>query len=456
MFGIYRSHYRLNLRLALPVMAAYAGHMIVGIVDNIMVGQYSTTALSAAAFANSVVVIIMVLGLGLSNGITPLVGKALGEGQGAYIRELFYNGRALSLVMAAVLVALGLAVYPFLPYMGQTPEVLALARPYYLVLVLSLAPLTIFANYKQWTEGLQFTREAMWFTLASNLVNVLFNALLIYGYAGFPELGVLGAGIATLISRVVLALGFAWFVGRAARFAPYLGGQIPLPNQDLGPLLVERVRQSWATWWAMLRLGFPIGMQMLMEVAAFAIGAIMVGWVGETALAAHQIALGSASLSYMIANGLAAATTMRVSKFLGQKRWRQLRYTATASLHLVLILMSFTALLFIGGRYYLPLLYTKDTVVIEQAALLLIIAGLFQIFDGVQVVMLGALRGISDVRLPTGITLFAYWVVSLPLGYYAAFSLGYAELGIWFGYLAGLGVASLLLTWRFYTRKIGV
>lgn len=441
MFDIYKGHYRRNFNLALPVMAAYAGHIFVGIIDNVMVGQYNSVALSASAFANSVFTIVMVFGMGLCSGVTPLVAKALGQKQGAEVGKLFYASEHLSHLLALLLTLLAVALYPFLPYMGQEAEVLALAQPYYLVLAASMWPLMLFSSHKQWAEGVQQTKQAMLATLSSNGLNVLLNYVLIYGFWIVPDLGLLGAGYATLVSRIALALGFTYYIRRSSFALGYIG-QL---KQSLGA--------SLASFAPMLRLGFPIGLQMLMEVGAFAIGAIMVGWIGGPALAAHQIVLGAASLSYMIVNGMAAATTIRVGYFLGRKRFRQLRYTATASLHLVLLFMSTCALSFIAFRFALPQIYTSDAEVLEIAASLFIIAALFQLPDGLQVVMLGALRGLGDVRIPTLISFVAYWLISLPVGYITAFVFAWGEWGIWIGYMVGLSTASLLLTWRFYSKS---
>lgn len=433
---IYTQHYLPNLKLALPVMAAYAGHMIVGISDNIMVGQYNSTSLSAAAFANSVFANIMVFGIGFSAGLTPLVGQANGEGNTEKVHQLFKYGFVANFLTGIILVLLCLALYPFLGSMGQEAEVAALAGPYYLTLTYSLLPLCVFMGLKQFAEGLESTRLATIFTLSSNLVNIFLNYLLIYGKWGFPEMGLEGAGWATFLSRIFLVLGFALYLWRDKLFGPYWYGWSRFP------LRWQPIRELFA-------IGLPIAAQIVMEVAAFTLGAIMVGWVGQKQLAAHQIAMGTASLTYMIANGMSAATTMRVSNFLGRKDYISIRYASLASAQLVGLFMGACALLFVLFREQISQVYTTDQPVIAIAAQLLIVAALFQLFDGGQVVMLGALRGLSDVKIPTLIALFSYWVVSLPTGYFCAFYLGWNELGVWMGYLVGLALAASLLFWRF-------
>ena len=432
-----KKHYGPNLRLAFPVMAANAGQMIVGIADTIMVGQYDSSALSASAFSNSILANFLVLGIGFSTGLTPLVGQANGRGEGSKVLGTYLKqGLILNLVLGLTLVLGVLALYPYLGLLGQTTKVVELSQAYYLVVGASLLPFMGFFALKQFAEGLEQTRQATALTLMANVLNIGLNYLLIYGYAGFPEWGLFGAGLATLISRIFLFGAFALYLMWSPSWSVYWRGWL-LPFW------------SWSDIRAMLRLGFPIALQLFMEVGAFTFGALMVGWVSEKALAAHQVAMSMASFTYMIANGMAAATTIRVSNFYGRKDYLALRQASYAALWLALGFMAICAVAFVLIPEVLAGFFTQDVEVIDLAISLLLIGALFQLFDGGQVVMLGALRGLSDVRVPTLIAVFSYWVISLPVGYWLSVHGDWGARGVWLGYLAGLSFAVLFLLWRF-------
>lgn len=432
----YLPHYRVNLKLAYPVMLSQAGQMLVGIADSIMVGQIGALPLASCALANAVFTLIMVFGMGITMAITPLVGNAYGSGDLSKVGMLYRHGLLGSLVLGLVLSGLAVFAAPLLYQMEQPESLVENAIPYFDLLNLSLIPLLLFFNGKQFAEGVSSTRPAMFITLGCNALNVLLNYLFIYGHWGFAEYGLMGAGYATLISRIAMALVMLIWVRRSKLMKPFFDA------------IGEKMAWSMQLFKEILKLGLPIGGQITMEVAAFSVGALMIGAVGAKALAAHQIAIGMAALTYMMANGLSASATIRMSNFSGKKDYQNLEMAALSSFHLVIGFMSITAVIFVIGRFWLPSLYINDEEVITITAKLMVVAAFFQLFDGIQVTALGALRGIKDVRFPTAIALISYWMLALPSSYFYAFVLNLGAVGVWYGYLTGLGTAALLLTLR--------
>ncbi|MGM0376515.1 MAG: MATE family efflux transporter [Bacteroidota bacterium] len=431
----YKHHYGPNLVLALPVMLAQAGQMIVVLADNLMVGQVGKIPLAAASFANNVFLVGMVFGIGMVNGLTPLVGKAIGGGDrtlaASWLKQGFITFQAAGL---GLFVLLWLVSYA-MPLMGQPPDVVEAAIPYYRVLVVSIVPFILFFTFKQFAEGLGNTRIAMVITVSSNILNIFLNYLWIFGKAGFPEMGLMGAGYATLTARIVMPLLFLWVYYRFRFFSYY--------RQNLG-----QTHFSLSGSIRLMKLGIPIGGQHMVEVLAFSLGSIMMGWLGATALAAHQIVLSLAGFTFMVSQGISAATTVKVSQFIGQGRKEGVRASTFASLHLVLGFMGMAGILFVVFRSSIPALFIDDPAVVSAAAGMMVIAGAFQLFDGLQVTMLGALRGLEDVRLPFGMLVLAHFILALPVGWVLAFALDIGPSGIWLGYLMGLFSISVFLFLR--------
>ena len=429
-------HYQSNLRLAFPVMLAQAGQMVVVLADNLMVGRLGAIPLAAASFANTIFVVGMVFGIGMVNGLTPLVGKAYGKGDSAaashWLKQGLYSFQASGLILTLLLWMVSF----FMPYMGQPPEVVTLALPYYHILVFSMIPFLLFFTFKQFAEGLGNTRIAMVITITANGLNIFLNYLWIFGKLGFPAMGLMGAGYATLASRLLMPLVFIWAYLKFDFFKLYR------EHIRSMPFSLHKSRQ-------LLKLGLPIGGQSLIEVLTFSLGSIMMGWLGANALAAHQIVLGLASFTFMISSGLAAATTVKVSHFVGQNNPQKLRTSTFASLHLVLLFMLGNGILFVVFRHLIPSLFIQNKEVISIAASLMIIAGAFQLFDGLQVVMLGALRGLQDVKLPFVMLMIAYFLLALPSGRFFSMVLGLGPRGIWIGYLIGLLSIGSFLLFRF-------
>ena len=417
-------------------MISQIGQVSVSLIDNMMVGHVGTSELAAASFANSVFMIGMFFGMGITFGITPLIGSAFGNGKIKDVVIWLKNGIFTHLLAAFGLCLIMAGVYFLLPLMGQTVSVTELAQPYYLLLCISYIPFMLFFSVKQFFEGIGNTKIAMHITITANVLNVVFNYLLIFGKLGFPEMGLNGAGLGTLISRVAMPILFFIYIAKAPGLKRYFA------LAHIEPFNKEKII-------SLLKIGIPIAFQIIVEVIAFSIGAIMMGWLGEVPLAAHQVAIGLASFTYMISLGISQANTIRVSHQMGVNDFKALKFAAFASTHLVLVFMSAMGIVFIFARNSLPFLFTFDTDVVKIASGLLIIAAVFQVFDGLQVVMLSTLRGMADVRLPMFIAFLAYLIIGIPISYLLAFKLMLGPQGIWLGYLAGLGTAGVLFYMRF-------
>ena len=431
-----RQHLRPNFLLAYPVMLSMLGQVMTGVADSVMVGWTGATPLAASSFANIFFSVILFFGVGVSYAITPLVAEAEGANDESRIIAILKNGTLINVAVGFILVGLVFLAEPFMIYMGQPEEVVTLGVPYLSIIAVSIIPTMIFQTYRQFGEGLARTRMAMVIVIASNLLNILLNYVLIFGKYGFPELGLNGAGWATLIARCVMALSMMLYVYYGRRFTAFRQG---FSMGNYSSALVSK----------MLHIGLPAGSQFIFEAGAFGLSAIMMGWLGTTALAAHQIAINLATISYMTTSGLGAAATIRVGIFLGQRDKRNLRGAAFSMILMGVCLMMAWALLFILGRYFLPSLYIDDPEVIKFTASLLIIAAFFQLSDGIQVVCAGALRGLQDVKIPSLLIFVAYWVIALPLGYWLAFPLGLGVNGIWIGLFVGLTLTAIAMVIRF-------
>ncbi|WP_187264142.1 MATE family efflux transporter [Pontibacter beigongshangensis] len=437
----YKEHFHKNFMLAYPVVLSQLGHIMVSVFDTLMVGQLGTLPLAAASLGNSIFVVMMMFGIGVSMSITPLIATADGRRNPTRISLLLLTGLVSNVLLGVLLMVAGYLLAPGLSLLNQPEAVVELATPYLRILFFSMVPLMLFQAFRQFTEGLSQTKQAMYISVFANSINIALNYVLIYGRLGFPALGLVGAGWATLISRILMALLMGGYVLYGRRFAIY---RHYLRLRHLSLIHMYR----------MLQLGLPISVQMLFEVGAFSFSAIMIGWIGAQELAAHQIAINVASVSYMMAGGIAAAATIRVGNQKGLGNLRAMQAAGFSSFLMAVLFMIGSALLMIIFNRLIPMLYIDDVEVIGIASQLLIIAALFQISDGVQVVGLGALRGLEDVRIPSLVSLIAYWIIGLPLGYVLCFKLGVGAIGIWAGLLIGLTVAALLLFWRF--RKLSL
>ncbi len=433
----YRQHVRESLTLAVPVMLSQLGHVMMGVVDSLMVGHVGAVPLAASSLANVAFNVILLFGIGVSYAITPLVAAAQGENDDHKISSVLKHGLAINLINSFILVGMVMAAKNILYHIDQPVDVVAEAIPYLGIITFSIIPTLIFQTFRQFTEGMSLTRIAMVAVIGSNIIHVPLNYIFIFGHFGLPAMGLVGAGWATLISRVIMAGGIALYVYHAPRFKKFR------PGFSIG-------NYSRSLFSRMLHIGLPAGAQFIFEVAAFDLSAVMMGWLGTKTLAAHQIAINLATISYMTTSGLAAAATIRVSNELGKKDFATLRTVAFVLLSLAMAIMFLWGLLFVAGRNFLPTLYVNDPEVIAIAAPLLITAGFFQLSDGVQVVCLGALRGLHDVKIPSLFIFIAYWIIGLPLGYVLAFKLAWGAIGIWTGLLIGLTLTASAMVLRFH------
>ena len=442
----YTKEFRYNLRLATPVILGMLGHTLVSFVDNIMVGQLGTAELAAVSLGNSFMFIAMSLGIGFSTAITPLVAEADGEGNFVKGKSSFKHGLFLCMVLGIALVAAVFLAKPLMYAMKQPTQVVDLAMPYLSWVAVSLFPLVIFQAFKQLSDGLSLTRYPMYATFLANVINVVLNYMFIFGKFGAPALGVVGAAVGTLVSRVVMII-YLWFLLYSKQKSKAFVTHIKL--FALSKKMLSKV----------FKLGVPSALQMFFEVAIFTAAIWLSGMLGKNPQAANQIALNLSSMTFMVAMGFGVTAMIRVGNQKGLKRFDELRRIAFSIFLLSIILAVIFAVLFFTFHQSLPNLYLNfdnptevfdNLEVAASAATLLLIAAVFQISDTLQVVTLGALRGMQDVKLPTLITFIAYWVVGFPVIYYLGLHTTYGSSGIWFGLLAGLTVSGVLLFWRFH------
>lgn len=432
----YKDHFSKTLTLALPVCVSQLGHMFVGVADAAFVGQIGPNEQAAVSLSGSLYVLVLVFGLGISMGVTPLVAEADVEKDILKNSGLLKNGLLVNVFVSIALFLLLFFVSPVLRHFDQPPEVVELAVPFLNVMIFSMVPLALFSTFKQFAEGLSFTRAAMVISLSANLLNILLNYLLVFGHWGFPEMGMMGSCWASFIARCIMAAAMFLFVYFNHDFKPYWHK-------------FNEVKSSWEISKKILSIGVPSGLQWVFEIGAFSFAVLMIGWIGAKQQAAHLIALSLAAITYMIASGLSAAVAVRVGNYLGLKDRDGMRVAGFSAFVMVLCFMFLSAITFIVLRNVLPQFFSKESEVISIASSLLVIAALFQLWDGMQVVALGALRGLKDTVWPTVITLIAYWAIGLPLSYLLAFKLNMGIHGIWWGLSSGLFAAALLLFLRF-------
>jgi multidrug resistance protein, MATE family len=434
------------LRLSMPIVISQLGIVGMGVADTIQVGQIdgkSAISVAAAGLSNSLFFTIAVIGLSAMGVVAPMISKVEAEENYPQIGQLFHANIRVAYLLGLITLVFCLFFTIFLSSMGQDPDVIAIAKPYNIVITISVIPLFLFASLRQLSDGLGKTQLAMFITLSALLLNILFNWLLINGIGFLPRLELLGAGFATLLSRIYMASALWFLIRKNDKLRDYTRAAKVNLNH-----LVKKI----------LTIGIPSGMQSFFEVAVFAGAVVIIGWYGKYQQAAHQIAISMCSVTYMMVTGIAAAGGIRVGHFWGLKDKSMILLSGTTALLMAGGFMTLCAAIFF--IFYNPLvgLYTSDASVVPAAISLLIIGGFFQISDGLQVTALGILRGIADVNKPTGITLFAYWGVGLPVGYVLGQFYKLEAAGVWIGLTAGLSVSAILLCFRFYAmaRKVAV
>ncbi len=445
MLAQYTKEFRYNVNLATPVILGMLGHTLVAFIDNIMVGQLGTAELAAVSLGNSFMFIAMSLGIGFSTAITPLVAEADGEGNFAVGKSSFKHGLFLCTALGIALFLMVFAAKPLMYHMNQPPEVVDLAMPYLNLVAISLIPLIVFQAFKQCSDGLSMTKYPMYATIIANVVNIILNYLFIFGKFGFPQLGVVGAAIGTLASRLIM-VGYLWFLmSKHYKSRDYV---LDIKLFKLTKRMLSKI----------LNLGFPSALQMFFEVAIFTAAIWLSGILGKNPQAANQIALNLSSMTFMVAMGFSVAAMIRVGNQKGLKRFRELRRIAFSILLITTLFAVLFAAIFFIFNAQLPKIYldyddvenfTDNYQVLTIASKLLIIAAIFQISDALQVVVLGALRGMQDVKIPTLITFVAYWLIGFPISYYMSMFTEYKSSGIWIGLLAGLTASGIMLFFRF-------
>ena len=448
----YTKEFKYNLSLSFPVILGLLGHTIVQLVDNIMVGQLGTTELAAISLGNSFVFIAMSLGIGFSTAITPLVAQADGRKDREAAQDVLSHGVVLCTVLGVSLFIAVFSARKLMYSMGQPPAVVEFTFPYLKWVAASLIPLIIFQAYKQFTDGLSKTRPAMYATVFSNILNIILNYFLIFGYGGFPKMGVEGAAIGTLIARTGAVIFILLFI----QYHPLFNGY---------SLRISFKKQRISLFKKILSLGFPSALQMFFEVAFFTMAIWMSGILGKNSQAANQIALNLSAMTFMFAMGLGVVAMIRVGNQFGMKTYADLRRIAISLFLLIGLFDVLFCIIYLSFNEQLPWIYLEnygaatpsDTLeVVSIAAGLLLVSGFFQITDGLQAVILGALRGIQDVNVPTTLTFISYMVIGLPVSYYLGLKTSLGAVGIWLGLLTGLSTSALLLFLRFQhqTKKL--
>jgi MATE family, multidrug efflux pump len=423
--------------LAYPVSLTYVSHMLTGLADNIMVGKVGAVELAASSFANNVLVMPLVFGLGMSFGLTPLIANAHGREDLHGVNKYQQAGLALFTVLGCLMAFSMVAFAPLIKYLNQPEEIVRLGLPYFKLLAWSMIPFMIFQSFKQFSDGVSKTKLAMYVSFGGNFINIILNYLLIYGKFGFPRLELMGAGYATLISRILMAVTMGILVHGLKSYKEF--------NLDIA----SRKAMSKFYFRELFNLGGPSGLQMVFEAGAFSISALMVGTLGYQHLAAHQIAISLASLTYVGAAGIGSAATIRVGNQVGARNFSIVRDVGYTSIWLSGVYMGICGIVLALLSGWLPGLYVDDFEVIKMASILIIISAAFQVFDGVQVGAQGALRGLPDVRVPTIYAAVSYWLIGLPISYLLGIYFSMGVEGIWYGFIAGLGVSAFLLTKRF-------
>jgi len=448
----YTKEFRYNLKLASPVMLGMVGHMTVAFADNVMVGQLGAAELAAVSLGNSFFFLAMSLAIGFATAITPIVAEADSSKNIMGVKDALKHGLILCSIMGISLYLLLMLVKPIMFKMNQPLEVVKLAIPYLNFIALSIIPLIIFEALKRFSDGLSNTKYPMYATILANVINITLNYLLIFGHFGFPKLGITGAAIGTLVSRIVMAL-FLWIIFiNKEKFKQYI---FNLNFKILDNSIFKKI----------INLGFPSALQMLFEVGIFTSAIWISGVLGKNFQAANQIAFNLSAMTFMIGVGLNVAAMIRVGNQKGLADFISLRRIAFSIFLLVILIEIVFAFMFFTLRDWLPTLYLdtgniakiiENQEVIMIASELLIIVALFQIFDGLQVVILGALRGMQDVKIPTLMTFIAYWLIGFPICYYLGLYTPLKSTGIWIGLLSGLASASVMLYIRFdyLTKKL--
>ena len=439
-----REDYSATIKIGVPIVLGQLGIVVVGLVDNIMVGHFSTSDLAAASFVNSVFNIPILFGMGFSYGLTPLVGQFFGRGDKFRVGGLLRNSLLANFMIGLFLSVVMGIMYLNVHRMGQPEELLPLIRPYFLLQLTSLVFVMMFNSFKQFADGITDTKTSMWIMLSANLLNIIGNSLLIYGVWGLPALGLTGAGISTLTSRIFMFVAFAILFFRKQSYRRYLVGY-------------HRTTYNTGDLKVLNRMGMMVGLQMGMETALFSISGVMIGWLGTVPLAAHQVVASISTLGFMVYYGVGSAVSIRVSNFFGRGDIAGVRRATLAGTHLLGLLAISVSVFFLLVREHIGWLYTSSEDVVNLVAVLMVILVFYQFGDSLQIIFANALRGVADVTSMAVISFIGYFVIALPVSYICGFVLDWGIEGIWLGYPVGLTLTGGMMCWRFYyfLRKKG-
>lgn len=440
-FATYKEHYNALLRLGIPIVIGQLGMIILGFADTMMVGQHSTIELAAASFVNNVFTLAIIFSTGFSYGLTPIVGSLFGKGDSTGAGQALKNSLAANILVALLITFIMFVIYLNVHNFGQPKELLPLIRPYFLILLASLIFVLIFNSFKQFADGITDTKASMWILLIGNTLHIILNYLLIYGKLGLPEMGLMGAGLSTLISRILMALAFAGIFLYSKRYAIYLKG---FKLKGFSHSIFKRLNE----------LGWPIALQMGMETASFTFSTVMVGWLGSIALASHQVMLTISSLCFMIYYGMGAAIAVRVSNFRGQNDIVNVRRSAYAGFHIIVMMAVISAGSIFLLRNYLGGMFTDSQEVSQTVVALIFPFLLYQFGDGTQITFANALRGIADVKPMMYIAFISYFLISIPAGYFFGFTMNWGIVGIWMSFPFGLSSAGIMFYLRFRKRTL--
>ena len=431
----YKQHYKSLIILGIPIIVGQLGAIVTGLADTIMVGQHSTEELASASFVNNVINAFIILGTGFSYNLTPLIGENLAKNKHIAIGGWLKNSLVANFTTTILIVGILLAMYFNLNLLHQPEELMPLIRPYYLVTLTSVIFVMMANSFRQFVEGIANPSVSMWVLLIGNLLNIIGNYILIYGKFGVPELGLFGAGVSTLVSRIIILLLFiAVFVRRTA-YAPYRKG-------------IAAIRVNRSSWKKLNVIGWPIGLQQGLEAGTFCVTAIMIGWLGSLALAAHQIAITISLISFTTYLGLGSAVAIRTSYYKGANNWFMVRKITIAGMHIALAIVCLVCFTLFITKDFLGFLFTDDVAVNEVVKTLLPILMLYQIGDSIQIVLTNSLRGLADVKVIMWISFLAYFIIAIPCGYACGFLFHWGISGVWLAYPIGFACSVTLLGLR--------
>ncbi len=435
-----KHHYHDLLSIGIPVIIGQLGTIVLGFADTLMIGHHGTQELAAAGLVNNIFTLVLVSYMGFSYGLTPVIGRLYGMGHTDEIGRKVSNSLFANMVVGMLFTIALVVLYFNLGRIGQPDELLSIIRPYFIVNLISVIFVGVFNTMKQFLDGLSHTKVAMWVMIGGNIINILGNWMLIYGVGFFPELGLLGAGISTMGSRIFMALVMLGVVFFGKKFRQY--------RRD-----ISRSSLNMPDFKEMNRLGWPVALQLAMESAAFTLSCVMVGWLGTVPLAAHQIMITISQLFYLVLSGMASAMSIRVSHFVGQRDFKAVRQNAYDGFRLNLMFSLVMGLPILLFRHQMGALFTDNAEVHEIVALLVIMMMAYQFGDGLQYTFANALRGIACVKPMVTYAFIAYFVVSLPIGYTLGFPCGMGILGIWIAFPFGLTTAGVLF-WRRFEKEV--